>query len=42
MFSIPLNDYERISEETLEHLLDVLDELLEKSYAADFDISLTV
>lgn len=39
---VSLHFFEKISEETLENLAEVLDQLLEETYPKEFDVSLSV
>lgn len=39
---ISLQHYEKISEETLENLCEIIDQLLEDKYPNEFDVSLSV
>ena len=39
-FRLELNEYEKVSVELLESLSELIEELLEKNYKSDFDVSL--
>lgn len=41
-YRMPLNLYEKLSEETLDSLTDQIDRLLEETYPHEFDVSFSV